>query len=123
MRLARDKIKTLCRRRRISLEALLRQAAVSRTAYYSLIRKDSVIPKSIRILARALNVPASRILVEPAVSPPDLNEWKKCLLRIQRRHPQCDPDTIRHTLLCLQDKPIDRLKRGLIRAQNIRFHG
>lgn len=122
MRLAPDKIKTLCRRRHTSLEALLHQAGVSRTAYYSLIRKESVIPKSIRIIARTLNVPVSRILAESAASPLNIREWKRILLRIQRRHPQCDPDTIRHTLLCLQDKPIERLKRGLIRAQNIRFN-
>lgn len=40
-------------------------------------------------------------------------EW----LAITRRHPQADPDNVWHTLLLLDEPPLQRLQRGLQRAQ------
>jgi len=36
---------------------------------------------------------------------------------IVRRYPGVDRDNIRHTLLLLREKPIDRLRRALIRGR------
>lgn len=40
-------------------------------------------------------------------------EW----LAITRRHPQADPDNVWHTLVLLDEPPLQRLLRGLRRAQ------
>ena len=56
MRINAEKLKKLCRSRQIPLKTLLREAKVSRTAYYSLLRKESVLPKSIDRVARRLEV-------------------------------------------------------------------
>ena len=46
MRIDTNNLKRLCLERRIRLNDLLKQAGVSRTAYYSLTRKESVLPKT-----------------------------------------------------------------------------
>ena len=47
MRLSADRIKRFCARRGVSLQAFLDSAGVSRTAYYSLIRKNSILPRPV----------------------------------------------------------------------------
>lgn len=62
VRLLGDRIKSLCEARRIRLTDLLREAGVSRTAYYSLLRKETVLPKSLVAIARRLKVRPSTFL-------------------------------------------------------------
>lgn len=99
------------------LGELLRHAGVSCTAYYSLARKDSVLPKSVRALAETLGVPPSCLLDEPE---PETRRAKELLSRLDRivaAHPGADRDNVWHTLLLLQEPPVDRLNRGLLRGQ------
>jgi hypothetical protein len=42
--------------------------------------------------------------------------------RIVRAHPAADPDIIWHTLVLLDLPPIERLRRGLLRAGQIHRH-
>jgi hypothetical protein len=37
--------------------------------------------------------------------------------KIVAAHPQADPDNIRHTLLLLEQPPLERLQRSLIRGR------
>jgi hypothetical protein len=37
--------------------------------------------------------------------------------RIVAAHPQADPDNIRHTLILLEQPPLERLQRSLIRGR------
>ena len=67
MRLAHEKIREIARRKNKTLAACLRDAGVCRTAYYSLVRKDSVLPRSCHALAEAFGVPVGSILEEPVV--------------------------------------------------------
>ncbi len=62
MQLSSAKIKKRCAQRRVSLGDVLKQAGVSRTAYYSLARKKSVLPKSILRMASHLGVNPSALL-------------------------------------------------------------
>jgi hypothetical protein len=39
--------------------------------------------------------------------------------RIVKRHPGVDPDNIRHTLLLLDEEPIERLRRALQRGRPV----
>jgi len=122
MRLSRRNIMRLCRAHGLSLNALLRRAGVSKTAFYHLLYKESVLPRSIEAVAAALGVRAS-VLLEEA-------DWESrralCLLaeadRIAGSDPSMDRDNVRHTLLLLEEKPIERLQRSLIRARKPDLH-
>ena len=64
MKLSSAMIKGYCRKQGRSLVSLLNDAGVSRTAYYSLTRRDSVLPRSVHAMARALGVSPSELLEE-----------------------------------------------------------
>ena len=122
MRLDADWIRGECVRREISLQALLHDAGVSRTAYYSLVRKDSVLPRSVCSLAGTLGVRPSALLVEAGPE-----EWRaRAMLRkaerIVRRNPGTSFDNIWHTLVLLEEKPAERLRRSLLRGRAVDLH-
>jgi transcriptional regulator with XRE-family HTH domain len=121
MRLSAERIKRLCRIRGIGLGDLLIQAGVSRTAYYSLVRKSSILPRSIEALSAALEVPAGRLLEESD----RLRRVRQILLKVDRivaEHPDASREDVLHTLLLLDQKPIERLRRGLLRGRRTRLH-
>ena len=122
MRLNADRIRSHCARRGISLHALLHEAGVSRTAYYSLVRKDSVLPRSVRSLAGTLGVRPSALLVEAG-----LEEWRaRVLLRKAQRIVKSQPGTsfenVWHTLVLLEEDPAERLRRSLLRGRALDLH-
>ena len=122
MKICKEKLKKLCEKKQITLNQLLREAGVSRNAYYSLLRKNSVLPKSIAAMASKLNVSPSAFLEEESLS---LQKARALLARvdkISKHHKVSDPDNIRHTLLLLEEEPVNRLKRALLRAQKFAFH-
>ena len=49
------------------------------------------------------------------------SNWARRLtLRVQKvlaAHPQADPDNVRHTLILLEQPPLERLQRSLIRGR------
>jgi len=122
MKLSGTTVKNLCGKRGIGLSDLLREAGVSRTAYYSLARKDSVLPKSIRAIARQLNVRPSSFLEEENRAEQRALAVMTNVQAIMRDHPTLNPDNVRHTLLLLHEKPIDRLRRALLRAQAVHLY-
>lgn len=48
-------------------------------------------------------------------------EWARALAadvsKVVARFPEVDPDNVRHTLILLQQPPIERLRRSLLRAR------
>lgn len=44
------------------------------------------------------------------------------LQQVLNQNPDLEPDNVRHTLLLLQEPPIDRLRRSLTRAQKFNFY-
>ena len=122
MRLATDRVRTLCARRGTNLSALLRDANVSRNAFYTLSRKPSVLPRTVRALAAGLGVQPSAFLKEDPSPVEEARLLIKQIDTIERRSKIHDRDNVRHTLLLLREKPIDRLRRALIRAQKPYIH-
>ncbi|MEK6776901.1 MAG: helix-turn-helix domain-containing protein [bacterium] len=122
MRISLEVIKDKCRQKKITLSELLMQTGVSRNAFYTLARADSVLPKSIKAIAKSLNISPSEFLTE------DNQEVEKMKLllnkvdNIAKKYKKIDRDNIRHTLLLLQDPPIERLRRALIRGQKPHIH-
>lgn len=117
MRISLEAIKDKCRQQNITLSELLKQAGVSRNAFYTLAREDYVLPKSIRAIAKRLNISPSEFLTE------DNKEMEKMKIllnkvdEIARKYKNIDRDNIRHTLLLLREPPIERLRRALTRGQ------
>lgn len=117
MKLDSSRIKYLCMQKGLSLNALLREAGVSRTAYYSLVRKDSVLPGSVRAVAGTLGVVPSAILHEAPVA-----EWRARAMmrrarRIVARNPGASFENVWHTLVLLEERPVERLRRSLLRGR------
>jgi len=122
MRIDGDKLKRLCIRNDLTLSRLLQEAGVSKNAYYSLARKDSVLPKSVLAIADHLGVKPSAFLEEIT----EENRWSLLLEELERissRNRHADRDNIRHTLLLLQEPPIERLRRALTRGRKLDLHG
>lgn len=113
MRFSQYKIKKICKQRGFALTELLEQAEISRTAYYSLIRKDSVIPKSILSLAKYLGVPVSDLLHDEDLELVKYNNLLKKVKEILNENKINESDNVRHTLLSLEKKPIERLNSAL----------
>jgi transcriptional regulator with XRE-family HTH domain len=123
MKVSADKLKYLCREKQLSLNQMLKEAGVSRNAYYSLLRKNSVLPRSIHAIAQKLCVPPSELLTEESTQLAKAEQILKQVRTITQHYQKADPDNIRHTLVLLQDKPIDRLRRALLRGQKFNFYG
>jgi hypothetical protein len=119
MRISLEKIEALCRKQATNVGTMLREAGVSPNAFYTLARKDSVVPQSLIRISEQLGVPVSALLDD--VLPPE--ERMKRLIaesnRIAKRHRGVDRDNVRHTLLLLQEKPIERLRRALRRGRPV----
>lgn len=121
MKLNTGRLKEICERRQMTLDKLLRNAGVSRNAYYTLARKTSVLPRSIRLLADSLNVPASAFLDETPAPSERTRTLARQVDKIAGGNKRISRDNVRHSLLLLEEKPFDRLRRSLLRAQKFDF--
>ncbi|MFO7767979.1 MAG: hypothetical protein R6W82_03350 [bacterium] len=112
-----DHIKHLADQRGWTLTDLLEEAGVSRNAFYSLARRESILPDSIESVAETLGVSAGTILVDE--SPQE--RWARRLWEevetVRDRAPEVDTDNVRHTLILLKEPPIERLRRSLRRGR------
>ncbi len=117
MRLHRRRIRELARERGATLSDLLGRAGVSRTAFYSLARRSSVLPRSVHALAAALDLPPSALLDEALPHPEAAMALVERARAICRREPAADFDTVRHTLALLDLSPLERLNRSLTRGR------
>ena len=117
MRISTERIKTLCGERGETLSGLLSKAGVSRNAFYSLARRNSIFPRTLTAVCASLGVRPEELLT----SDDRRTEAMKSLLAeadaIARRNRGADRENVRHTLLLMREKPIDRLRRALVRAQ------
>jgi hypothetical protein len=57
----------------------------------------------------------------PSPKPADAARWALRLsarvARVLAAHPHADPDNVRHTLILLEQPPLERLQRSLIRGR------
>jgi transcriptional regulator with XRE-family HTH domain len=119
MYLAHETLKRLCKTKGLSLRELLNKANVSKTAYYHLVYKDSLLPNSVHALADVLDVRPSAFLEEVHTEGEKIIKIAALTDKIIADHPELDRENVRHTLLLLQEEPVERLRRGLIRGQKI----
>ena len=120
MRISAGRVKRHCQKSGLGLSQALKQAGISRTAYYSLVRKSSVLPHSLLSLAAKLKVKPSALLEDISADEAQLLSLRHELDQTLRRYPTLDPDNVWHTLLLLEEEPIERLKRSLTRGRNQR---
>ncbi len=119
VKLSLKKVESFCKQRDTGIGDMLREAGVSRNAFYTLARKRSVVPQSLIRIAKHLGVSVSALL-DDIVAP---TERIKSLLaeatRISKRHRDVDRDNVRHTLLLLDEEPAERLRRALRRGRPV----
>jgi hypothetical protein len=119
MKLDLDIVRCLCDEQGMNLSTLLEESGVSRNAFYSLARRDSVLPRSLHTVAERLGVPPSVLLQEEGTLKQQGRALQRRVAAIRKRHPEIDHDTIRHTLILLSEKPVDRLRRALRRGRTV----
>jgi transcriptional regulator with XRE-family HTH domain len=122
VKLSVERIKRLCARRKLSLQAFLEAAGVSRTAYYSLARRSSILPGSVHAMARMLAVAPAEILEDV---PPDTAHAQALLVTaraVLARNPRATFENVWHTLVLLDETPVERLRRSLLRAATADLH-
>lgn len=122
MRIDVARLRKLAAERGLSLTALLAKAGVSKTAFYHLAHKDSVLPSSLRQLAETLSIKPGAFLIEemPAVAKARrILAFTDCIVADD---PALDRDNVRLTLLLLEEEPIQRLRRSLIRGRKHHLH-
>ena len=117
MKLSLDKIEYLCRQRNEGIGEMLREAGVSRNAFYSLARKEYVVPRSLIHIAEHLGVSVSTFLDDTDTMAQRMRSLARETDRIVRQHGEVDRDNVRHTLLLLNEKPVERLRRALRRGR------
>jgi len=114
-----EKVESLCRKRGTSIGTMLREAGVSRNAFYTLARKDAVVPRSLIRISERLGVSVSALLDDVLTPTQRMKRLADKSDRISERHRGVDRDNIRHTLLLLEEKPIERLRRALRRGRPV----
>jgi lambda repressor-like predicted transcriptional regulator len=119
VKISREKVEALCRKRGTSVAAMLGEAGVSRNTFYTLARKDSVVPQSLIRVAEQLGVPVSSLLDDVLTPGQRMAGLIAESNRIATRHRATERDNVRHTLLLLEEKPIERLRRALRRGRSI----
>ena len=121
MRLSLEIIKKLCAEKGCTVQQLLHDAGVSKNALYSLARKKTVLPRSVHAFAESLHVHPSALLTSNSLLE-DAGALINQAAVITNKHKKADPDTIRHTLILLQEEPIERLRRSLLRGRKFNIH-
>jgi len=112
-----ERIRAECRARGCTVTGALAKAGVSRNAFYSLARRDSILPRTLRALGAGLGVEPGDLLTR---DDPRAEAMKVLLAEVDaiaRRNPGVDRENVRHALLLLRRKPIDRLRLALARAR------
>jgi len=117
MRLSIERVKVLCRAHGRTLTGLLAAAGVSRNAFYSLARRNSVFPRSLLAVCARLGVRPDEVLTADDREAEAMKFLLAEVDAIAGRDRRVDRDNIRHALLLLREKPIERLRRALVRAQ------
>lgn len=116
-----DKVESICKQRNTPISKMLQKASVSRNAFYTLARKKSIVPQSLIRIADHLGVLVSDLLDETFTPIERIRFLTAETERIVKRHSDVERDNVRHTLLLLDEKPIERLRRALRRGRSFNF--
>jgi transcriptional regulator with XRE-family HTH domain len=99
-----------------TLTEALGRAGVSRTAYYSLRRRENILPRTILKLAQELGVEPDRLL-QKTPTPLTYERRLERARKVCEQHPEADFQNVWHTLTLLDLPPVERLRRGLLRGR------
>lgn len=123
MKLSIIKVRSMGRERNLSLTRLLERSGVSRTAFYSLARRESVFPKTIRSVARTLGVSPLQIL-EQAMPQEDAALARRLdqVRKIIESAPGANFQNVWHAVVLLEMTPAERLNRSLLRGRAHDLH-
>lgn len=122
MRINKNKLEKMYNEKGLNLKELLAKAGISKTAYYNLIYKDRLLPRSVYSIARILGIPPSDFIEEASCEEKSIADLLKLTDEIINENPDLDRDNVRHTLLLLKEEPVARLKRGLRRGTKFNFY-
>ena len=122
MRINKEILQNLCKIKGLLLKELLEKSGVSKTAYYNLLNRHRLLPGSIYYLADVLDVKPSLFLEEENPEEMKIIQALQTTEEIMEECPGLDRDNVRHTLILLNEKPIDRLNRGLTRGRSSHFY-
>jgi transcriptional regulator with XRE-family HTH domain len=117
MRISTERVRELAASRGQSLSALLREAGVSRNAFYSLARRESVYPKTVSRVADALGVPETELFEAAPEQQKDVDRLVAEARRIAAKVPGIEFENVWHTLLVLRETPLQRLRGSLRRGR------
>jgi len=101
---------------------MLDQADVSRTAYYSLVRRESVLPGSVRAIADRLGINPSKILIDTGLREQRAQALLRIAKKVIHKNPGASFENVWHTLMLLEETPIERLRRSLLRGRALDLH-
>ncbi len=122
MHISREQLLKAAKKKGLNLQKTLEKAHVSKTAFYSLLRKENILPRSIQSIAKVLEVNPSAFLREKiSTQKITFNRIEK-LEKILKENPNANRENVWHTLILLEEKPISRLNKGLLRGQQFNFH-
>lgn len=119
MKLNKERLAALAEERGWNLSKLLNKADVSRTAFYSLTRSETLLPRSILALADVLNVSPEEFLTFESKIERKIRRLQRKADLLKENFPESEWDNFWHTLLLLEEHPIKRLERSLARGRNI----
>ena len=117
MNISLNKLKKIYQEKGLDLKKLLSLANVSKTAYYNLLYKETLLPGSIHRMAKILDVQPSCFLEEIHEEEIKMKKIFDLTDKIIAAQPELDRENVRYTLILLQESPIERLRRSLTRGQ------
>lgn len=116
MRIDTAQIKKLSKERGLSINLLLSRSQTSKTAYYSLVHRKSILPGTVHKLAEALGVDPANLVTSKSDAQALYLERITQLEEVLKLHPNSSRENVWHTLVLLEQKPIERLRGALRRA-------
>ncbi len=119
MRVDLDKVRRRAAARGSSMRRVLAEAGVSVNAFYRLARKPSVMPPGLVRVAAVLGTDPDRLLARSVPPEQQVARQRRRLARVLKRHPEANADHVRHTLILLDEPPLDRLRRALRRGRRV----
>jgi transcriptional regulator with XRE-family HTH domain len=117
MKLDTEAIRRRCKARGMALSRVLHEAGVSRTAYYSLVRRQSVLPKTVLKLATALDAATSELLDETTSEEKRAQRRIDAAKKIAGKSGGASFENVWHTMALLDEPPSARLNRALRRGR------
>ncbi|OHD68905.1 MAG: hypothetical protein A2W19_11105 [Spirochaetes bacterium RBG_16_49_21] len=122
MRINSSVLRKLYKDKGLLLKDLLEKSGVSKAAYYNVLYKSRLLPGSIYDLAQVLDAKPSIFLEEENPEEKKIMKVLQTTEEIMDECPGLDRDNVRHTLILLNETPIERLRRGLTRGRRGYFY-